>query len=645
MKNKLFISIGLFTVSVFLFLSLTAIENPGEKFLIVAMHSGIDTSTENYSRLKDSLGMNGWHKYNQWFAGDEVDGDVSYISSQVQYRVRQNNDRDLRTIFGRRITDYCAWGQRSDYQCENVSENQPYWFYSYYNSDTSSLIQDIQDSGQTVKYCRANTINPGIDSGLIIHGLKANREQANRYWTPYQSDTYSDWYIKPRIRIPTGLSPNTKVCRIEILDWDSNMVKSIEISAENFQTQLLSYDGRYMDEFYFQPTPNVLTSIKTDSTQLCPGPDSLRKEFWDWNSNTLRNTIKTDFRVFWYGMCDMWIDRIRVENEQAVKLYQSGGDAELRICSEVNSALSNYDPSRPNNFYLEEFEFNTTPCIKRVREIIDSVSMGKLTLITNINPYMYNFAVPNYKSNRFTQGDFEIYLIEDGGVKKIATTFYFLEGFESSTNRESYNPNTLPIYSAFPSLNYSPAKGILAYKDSPSNYDNWLQTNFDENAVLTFDFSELLKMMDNISKNKGIDFYSLHQSYSWYLPLFKLKEPTNEESEMTANLAISYGSKGLMYFAYNGNVTDNGYSSDYGHNGTDFFQAGFLDSNFSVRKYNAYGQNKWAYYKKYNEKIEKWSPYIMSFDTNRKSYLVRLERDNLIGETFFTDILSYKPVE
>ncbi|MBK9335014.1 MAG: hypothetical protein IPM96_22080 [Ignavibacteria bacterium] len=128
--------------------------------------------------MKDSLGLNGWHRYNQWFTGDEINGDTTEIFNRVKYRVEQNNTRDLRTVFGRRITDYSAWGQRSDYQCENVTEGQPYWFYSYYNSATSSWIQDIPDSGQTVKYCKVDTSNPGGDSGYIVQGLKptANRQ-------------------------------------------------------------------------------------------------------------------------------------------------------------------------------------------------------------------------------------------------------------------------------------------------------------------------------------------------------------------------------------------------------------------------------------------------------------------------------------
>ncbi|MBK9331252.1 MAG: hypothetical protein IPM96_02350 [Ignavibacteria bacterium] len=87
---------------------------------------------------------------------------------------------------------------------------------------------------------------------------------------------------------------------------------------------------------------------------------------------------------------------------------------------------------------------------------------------------------------------------------------------------------------------------VFTYKETPANYDNWLQTNFDENTHVDFNFTEVLKLMNTLSKDKEIDFYSLHQSYSWYDTLLKLKEPTNEEMEMIANVSLTYGERGLI---------------------------------------------------------------------------------------------------
>ena len=255
-----------------MFISLTGTDNPNEKFLIVAMHSGIDTNAINYTRLKDSLKMNGWHKYNQWFYGDEITSDTSFIAPKVRHIVNENNIRDLLTVFGRRITDYTGWGQRSDYQCESIPYGNDYWFYSYETSVINSRIHDIPDSNSIVKFCDAVESSPGSHACFIIQGLNANREQSNRLWSPYQTDTLSSWYVKPKIRIPTGLSSSTQVCRIEILDWDSNTVRSIVLKAENFGNININYDGRYMDEFFTDPQlSNPPTPIKIDSSKLCPG--------------------------------------------------------------------------------------------------------------------------------------------------------------------------------------------------------------------------------------------------------------------------------------------------------------------------------------------------------------------------------------
>jgi len=136
----------------------------------------------------------------------------------------------------------------------------------------------------------------------------------------------------------------------------------------------------------------------------------------------------------------------------------------------------------------------------------------------------------------------------------------------------------------------------------------------------------------------------------WWQYNHKLKEPTNEELELTANLAITYGSKGFMYFAYNGVCTGNGYETDYTIDTSakpPMFSAGFVDKNKNKRDINAYGQNKWDFFKKYNRLLEKWGPYLMSFDNNeRRSYIYRKpeERSQMLSDgQFMNEVFTYKP--
>jgi len=151
--------------------------------------------------------------------------------------------------------------------------------------------------------------------------------------------------------------------------------------------------------------------------------------------------------------------------------------------------------------------------------------------------------------------------------------------------------------------------------------------------------------MEELSKISSIDMIDLHQSHLWNQWNHKLKEPTNEELEMTANIAISYGAKGIMYFAYNGVCEGNGYNTTYEPSGNPpAYSAGFVDKNKNIRDINAYGQNKWNLYKRYNRLLEKWGPTIMKFDNNlSKSFIYRdTSERKILKNDYHYDLFSYK---
>ena len=99
-----------------------------------------------------------------------------------------------------------------------------------------------------------------------------------------------------------------------------------------------------------------------------------------------------------------------------------------------------------------------------------------------------------------------------------------------------------------------------------------------------------------------------------------------------------------MYFAYNGNCTGNGYQTNYTPSGNpQMFSAGFVDKQKNVRDSNAYGQNKWSFYKRYHRLLKQWEPFLMGFDSDRHSYVSRLEWVELISNTYVHDVITYKP--
>ena len=115
------------------------------------MHNGIDA---NYLH-NDEQQFNIWHHYTGpvGFGWPGVSNDnyltpTSQYSGAIRNRIQSNNSHDMFTLMDRPKIEYLAFGQRSDYQCEIVPMNSPYWFYSY---NTHNVGNDISDSGQMVR--------------------------------------------------------------------------------------------------------------------------------------------------------------------------------------------------------------------------------------------------------------------------------------------------------------------------------------------------------------------------------------------------------------------------------------------------------------------------------------------------------------
>lgn len=677
MKARMYYFAGIIFLSLLFFQSFKTINSvvvntentgPEKKFLITALHSGFNPSdtcgeefsSSGYALLKDTLHFNAWHKYGCWFDGDQVFGNPLIIEQGIINTISQNEQRDMATVFDRPITRYLAYGQRSDYQCENIPTGENYYFHAFETSVTNTYVSDITDNtafggGAKVKFCSLNASGPGVWQGNIVRSLRSNREQCNRIIDHTRDDTYN-WYVKPRIRIDTAFANNlsnrnVKVCRIDIIDWNGDTVKQVDIRVKNFkQNNSTRYVGNYLDEYFFNQDGDTLNLI-LNPTDLCPATTPM-KEFYNWDHD-----IGTDFRVYWYGECEMFLDYIRVENEPANKLFNVNNIdhdwLKNRLASEIHLA-ADASNSSPNNFYNEEFEFNMTPSTQELSKIIDSVSQGKISFMVNLNLNMYNVHIPRYDTeHRMKASEFKKYLLDSSKIKTVLVNAYNLEGWRlnENTGRKSYNPNTLPVYSIHPEWNtYDTTHGLLTYPMSPSQYDDWLQYNFDDNTTAYYLFTNINKIIDSISKfpNTNIDVMFLHQSHIWWQKNHKLKEPTNEELEMTANIELTYGSKGFMYFAYNGVCTGNGYQTDYTPTTGEIpmFSAGFVDKNKNVRDINAYGQNKWSFYKRYNRLLEKWGPYLVNFDNSkRSSYIYRKSEERtamLSGGHFVNEIYTYR---
>ncbi|RIK49780.1 MAG: hypothetical protein DCC60_01815, partial [Ignavibacteriae bacterium] len=215
-----------------------------------------------------------------------------------------------------------------------------------------------------------------MEPGYVVRGLKTNREQINRSWDWHYSidDGNHKWYVKPRIRVDSAYANNPanlnkEVCRIEVLNFDGDTIKTTNIRVANF-IENNEYSGEYIEDFFDLHQDSLLEISDGKSFN----PDE--KPLWD-------TRCQVDFRVWWYGQCDMWIDYVRVENQighdllstdttnQAYQLYHNW------LSWEVED-IANQHPGKLIDFYIEEYEFNMLPAIKYVNEKIISLSNGQL---------------------------------------------------------------------------------------------------------------------------------------------------------------------------------------------------------------------------------------------------------------------------
>ena len=380
-------------------------EPPQEEFILGALSNVFDNTMYNY--LSDSLNFNMWHLYAGpvkgygWtndmgirMAFDTLGGNTSQYGPYIRDRILQNSQNELMTLMTRPVVTYFAYGQRSDYQIEESTKVDPYYFFYTYNYSkvNAPWISDIQDnsqygSGEYVKRCLYDRDAPGSHSSLIVSGLKGNKEQANTFWdVPYLGDRFSSWYIMPRIRIDSAFANDpskqeTEVCRIVITNWDGDSLTQV-LKVKNFkQSDDSIYKGEYISDYFSRPNSEI-------NNLTIPASDWFNQSQPDPHGH---DDGQIDFKVYWYDKCDMWIDRIRVENEQARQLMtepfqpyltQLKYEIEEIALAMRRSINTNYEPYK---FYLEEFEMNHLPSIGYVNKMIKELTHDSMSLMVNYN--------------------------------------------------------------------------------------------------------------------------------------------------------------------------------------------------------------------------------------------------------------------
>jgi hypothetical protein len=633
-----------------------------------------DSWEKNKSILVDTLSFNFWHT----FLGNRKTKD-SYDTSKRYYTpygwsyedslyypdnvdinpfvktVLDVNGAELKTLMSRPKIEWLFFAQRSDYQCEEVSalENRSYnWFYTYNLHQRGRDIVDISQYGQNavVRYCGINDpdlIGIPMDSGYVVKGLIANREQVNTgnpghgYPYPGYGDGQFSWYVKPRIRIDSTFAANLshdtiKICRIEVYNYEGTKIISRDIKIKNLKSSPTSiYHGNYLETFYDRDNDTANTIIPS-GWQMNPN-----NKVW---SDDKHDLCQADYRVFWYGKCDMWIDYVRVEDIRANILF---GDSTSVLTSQYYSMLkqevrnAKYKNSEsPLMFYVDEFEFNHIPAItfvmKKLQQYAGTQSPPFVLATNNSYNDFYKLHIPT--GDTLGLNHFKRYCLDSCKVSYYGNTATYCFGKPKypGTDYQTKLPNTLPDLTN---------QCFYASLVSPSVYEDWLQ-GFLISNYLYRNFIPACKDLQALTKMKPeMNSFLSVQTHAHNFEDY-LREPTNEEIRMMVNTAVSYGIKGIIYYSYDafGQHTDGTVNQDT----FDVGLTNMLGNNAEVtpRYTNFYGQRKWESIVNTNKVLKRWTPYLRTFgnaQTNSYIYNDLTERSLCLNETYFSDIITFKP--
>ena len=660
-----------------------------DKFHIGAVDCDYDYPN-NYPHLKQ-LGFDLWHSYvgednsnpnraypkQYWanrFGGDSLMASVSnstYLKTVNDYinQIYGNGDK---LIIMRPKIEWLCHGQRSDYKCAASQHIDPdLWFYGF-QSPGYSANDDYYDNtaigdNKWVRQCLVSSTT----HGFIVSRLKSNTEQCyysnSQGGNEWQGDSQCDWLIKPKIRIDSSFANNLsnaiiQVCRVDIKNQGDTLIKSFDILARDFRSSDANrYLGNYLEEFYFVTNDWQDTSSQTiyhkawgDKYGYCARGDHYPDN---------QDDNHADIRVYWYGNCDMWIDYVRVDNDVADKLfsgyYDNPNDPDHRW---IYNEATQIGYGKIMKYYLELVEFNNIPCMAYVNSRLKQYSGGNADLIQDLN----NSISAHVPWDRRTSVENPTFLYNQY-IQKVGLTQVFGEAypmtacFTSDTNQQCFSkiPNTLLKHSG---------DSILAKAVSPAAYDDWLQDNINckpyclEEGVYNDhtcfvnscgretsgdlhqdqgNFRFQMQLCDAISKLADIPFIMMPQAHQWFLPGEVRREPTNEELNMMANVGVSYGVRGMIYFMY---------ASWIDHNSCRYASGITLPNDTALKTINYYGESnpdkKQTFQGIVNRLSNKWGPYLMSFNnTDRHSYIYNdeTERGQLVASSYISSVTAFKP--
>jgi hypothetical protein len=531
----------------------------------------------NLNKYKE-LNFNAVHQYDE--RGSEVYGwdSLPVLSHQqinnYQWFLDSVKNDTLYGFFERSFLSKYCYGQRLIYEVpEHQNDETTNYGFVYSSSECGN---HETDQGRTVIHAVPNTHN----EGNLCYDIYENLQHTDLF--NFRQNERGTWYIKPVMKIPVGMPDNIPVVRIDVFSFDSTLVKQIFINTNNFH-DVGSYQGNYIEKYFYLTQPLDI-----------PGKDSLaslnkgRGTDTGWQNWNTRCHI--DFRVHWLGQCEVWFDKMIVDDKIADNMFDASNQAGINY--RINQEVTNFtNHGGLYTFFTDEVHISQVSCIKYIAD----------KMRQNNPPPRFSIAVTNNVDIMGLKHDlvgFKIYL------DSIKPDFFQ----DDHHGIDQINPG---IPYSIPPQNLDP-KIPGSWRTSNYDYNQKLQNivlgGKDDSPVDNYVGSllyEIQRVRNVLPIDKSIKFIIQPQIQGLIRPDsngyydWGNREPLNEEIQVQAMVSIAHGVNGLCWYEYNSFTGDP-------------IQMGLLNpvDRISKRTLNCYGQNKWQYVSDMNKKIKNWMPVL-----------------------------------
>jgi len=207
------------------------------------------------------------------------------------------------------ISNLC-YAQRLEYEAEGGNDG-----FSYQRS-TADVIQD---SGRTVIHpCITNC---DATPRILCDSIYENMQHGDLPIASLGPNDTLDWHIKPVMRIDSSeFSPDDTrpVVAIVVRNFSNKTIDSIIIHVNNFSNSIGQYRGNYIDKYTFVQNFDSLM-VTGEYYDSLKGLNFGQKNWWEWEANALK--CKTDFKVYWFGLVDVWFDKTIVDDHTSNILF------------------------------------------------------------------------------------------------------------------------------------------------------------------------------------------------------------------------------------------------------------------------------------------------------------------------------------